>query len=131
VRLQAITTSDNFFDVFGVRPLLGRTFLPGEEEMGRNDVVVLGYDEWQKLFGGQSNIIGQTVRLDGVANTVIGVMPAGFRFPLSARNAIYQPLHIDKPWMRQRGTHWLALVAHPSNPCRRLEPSRRNRSKWS
>ena len=115
VRLTAITTTDNFFDVFGVRPLLGRTFLRGEEEAGRNNVVVLSYDEWQKAFNGQSDVIGQAVRLNGVSNTVIGVMPAGFRFPLSARNAIYQPLHIDKPWMQQRGNHWLALVARLKN----------------
>ena len=110
VRLTAITTTDNFFDVFGVRPLLGRTFLPGEEQPGRNDVIVLSYEEWQKQFGGQAGVIGQSVRLDGVANTVIGVMPTGFRFPLSASNAVYRPLHIDKPWMQQRGHHWLGLV---------------------
>jgi putative ABC transport system permease protein len=111
VRVSTITTTDNFFDVFGVRPLLGRTFLHGEEEAGKNNVVVLSYEEWRKNFGGESNILGQTVRLNGVSNTVIGVMPAGFRFPLTARNAVYQPLHIDKPWMQQRGTVWLAMVA--------------------
>jgi predicted permease len=111
VRITAITTTDNFFEVFGVQPLLGRTFVRGEEEPGRNNVIVLSYDEWQKTFDGKSSVIGQAVRLDGVSNTVIGVMPAGFRFPLSARNAVYQPLHIDKPWMQQRGNHWLALVA--------------------
>ena len=111
VRVRTITVTDNFFDVFRVRPLLGRTFLPGEQVTGKNDVIVLSYDDWKKFFGGKSSIIGQTARLDGVANTVLGVMPSGFRFPLSARNAIYQPLHIDKPWMHQREAHWLGLVA--------------------
>jgi len=110
VRVSAVSTTDNFFDVFGVHPLLGRTFLPGEEEAGKNNIVVLSYEEWQKTFGGDSNIVGRAIQLDGVSNTIIGVMPAGFRYPLNVRKAVYLPLHIDKPWMPQRGTHWLQLV---------------------
>src|SRR5271157_707727 len=47
VLLDAVRSSDNFFQVFGVHPLLGRTYLPGEEQEGKNDVVVLSYDAWQ------------------------------------------------------------------------------------
>lgn len=113
VSLQSVRGTDNFLDVFGVKPLLGRTFLPGEDQPGRDDIAVLSYEVWKKDFAGQSNVLGKTVRLDGVPYTVIGVMPAGFRFPLSARNAIYMPLHpedADPQWKQHRGSHWLMTV---------------------
>ena len=110
VLLDSVRASDNFFDVFGVHPLLGRTFLPGEEREGRNSVVVLGYDTWQTYFGGDRKIVNSAVKLDGRAFTVIGVMPAGFRFPLNMRNTVYTPMRLDKPWMNGRGNHWLLTV---------------------
>ncbi len=111
VLLDSVRSTDNFFTVFGVHPLLGRTYLPGEEQEGRNDVAVLGYDTWQTYFGGDPSILDRTVDLDGHPFTVIGIMPAGFRFPLNMRNAIYMPLHLDAPWMKNRGAHWLGSVA--------------------
>jgi len=112
VVLQSVRTTDNFFDVFGVHPILGRTFLPGEQEPGKNDLVVLSYETWQSHFNGTSNVLGQPVRLDGRAYTIIGVMPAGFRFPLSLRDGVYTPVHLDaETWMQKRGAHWLWTVA--------------------
>jgi predicted permease len=111
VLLDSVRSSDNFFDVFGVHPLLGRTFLPGEEQEGKNNIVVLSYDAWQNYFGGDRAILNRAVKLDGRAFTVIGVMPAGFRYPVNMRNAIYTPMHLDKPWMNGRGNHWLRTVA--------------------
>jgi putative ABC transport system permease protein len=94
-----------------VHPLLGRTYLPGEEQEGKNDIAVLSYDLWQRYFAGDRNIVNRAVKLDGRTFTVIGVMPAGFRFPLNKRDAIYTPMHLDKPWMNGRGNHWLRTVA--------------------
>jgi predicted permease len=110
VLLDSVRSTDNFFQVFGVHPILGRTFLPGEEQEGKNDIVVLSYDAWQNYFGGDASILNRAVKLDGRAFTVIGVMPAGFRFPVNKRNAIYTPMHLDKPWMNGRGNHWLRTV---------------------
>jgi putative ABC transport system permease protein len=110
VLLDSVRASDNFFQVFGVHPMLGRTFLPGEEQDGKNDVVVLSYDAWQNYFAGDRGILNRAVKLDGRAFTVIGVMPAGFRFPVNKRNALYTPMHLDKPWMNGRGNHWLRTV---------------------
>jgi predicted permease len=110
VLLDSVRASDNFFQVFGVHPVLGRTFLPGEEQDGKNDVVVLSYDAWQNYFAGDRGILNRAVKLDGRAFTVIGVMPAGFRFPVNKRNALYTPMHLDKPWMNGRGNHWLRTV---------------------
>jgi predicted permease len=110
--LQTVRTTDNFFDVFGVHPVLGRTFLPGEQEPGKNDVVVLSYETWQSHFNGASDVIGKAVRMDGRAYTIVGVMPAGFRFPLNTRDGVYTPLHLDAAaWMQTRGGHWLRSVA--------------------
>ena len=110
VALDSVNGTGNFFQVFGVKPLLGRTFLPGEEQEGKNDVMVLSYGAWQRYFAGDREIVNRTVKLDGRAYTVIGVMPAGFRFPLSSHNEVYTPIHLDKFWMIGRGSHWLQTV---------------------
>jgi len=110
VALQSVSTTDNYFDVFGVRPILGRTFAAGEDQPGKNDVAVLSYELWQQAFGGQASALGQTIKLNGGAYTVIGVMPASFRYPLRMRGAIYTPLHIPKELAESRGTHWLPAL---------------------
>ncbi|MFZ0305436.1 MAG: ABC transporter permease [Terracidiphilus sp.] len=109
--LQVVRTSDNFFDVFGIPPMLGRGFMPGEEQTGKNDVVVLGYDAWMKHFNGARSVVGTALRLDGHTYTIVGVMPAGFRFPLVTRDGLYMPVHLDAAtWMSTRGGHWLRSV---------------------
>ena len=76
--------------------------MPGEELDGKNDIAVLSYEAWQEYFGGDRGILNKTVKLDGRLVHVIGVMPAGFRFPLNIRNAVYPPQHLDQPWMTPR-----------------------------
>ena len=110
IALHAVRGTDNFFDVFGVSPILGRTFAAGEDQDGKNDVVVLSYEVWQQLFGGETSAVGQKVKLDGNAYTIIGVMPAGFRFPIGKVNAIYTPLHLTKQQREGRGNHWLRTI---------------------
>ncbi len=110
VHLHNTSTSDHFFDVFGVAPLLGRTFLPGEEQDGRNNVAVLSYEVWQQNFGGNPSVIGSSVHIDGFPYTIVGVMPAGFRFPLGTPNLVYTPLRIPKELRTSRGDHWLQVV---------------------
>jgi putative ABC transport system permease protein len=110
VSLNSVRTTDNFFQVFGVQPMLGRTFLPGEEKEGKNDVAVLSYEVWQKYFNGDRNVLNNALKLGGHTYTVIGVMPAAFRFPMSTRDAVYTPLHLDQWWMTGRGNHWLQTV---------------------
>jgi len=109
--MHVVKGTDNFFDVFGVSPILGRTFAPGEDADGKNDVVVLSYETWQQLFGGRKDVISQKVKLDGSVYTVIGVMPAGFRFPIGKVNAIYTPMHMIKQQRESRGSHWLQTIA--------------------
>jgi len=71
----------NAFDTLGVHPALGNFFTHDEGVAGRDAVVVLSYGYWQQRFGQNPNVIGQTVRIDGISRRIIGVMPAGVRFP--------------------------------------------------
>jgi predicted permease len=110
VALRAVKGTDNFFDVFGVKPMLGRTYLPGEDQPGKDNVVVLSHEVWQSNFAGRTDVVGKDVQLDGTPYTVIGVMPMGFRFPLDAREAVYTPLHMNPSWAKSRGMHWMQTV---------------------
>ena len=110
VSLDGVHATDNFFQVFGVQPLLGRTFLPGEEQDGKSDIVVLSYEAWQKYFSGDRGVVGKAVKADGRTCTVVGVMPAGFRYPLNLHNAVYTPHLITDEWMQNRGANWLRTV---------------------
>lgn len=110
VSLTAVKGTDNFFDVLGVRPILGRTFVPGEDQDGKDAVAVLSYEVWQTQFGGRKDVLGQVARLDGVPYSIIGVMPSGFRFPLSDRKAIYTPIHANPRWKANRGSHWMRTI---------------------
>ncbi len=111
VALREVEGTGNFFEVFGVNPILGRTFGEGEDQDGKNDVVVLSYEVWKQNFGGQSSVLGRRVNMDGSGYTVIGVMPAGFRFPINMANAVYVPMHLTANQRDNRGNHWLATVA--------------------
>jgi predicted permease len=79
-QVDGVRVTASFFDVLGIRPLLGRTFVPAEEDPGRATVVVLSYGLWQRSYGGDRGIVGRTIRIDDEAFTVVGVMPADFRF---------------------------------------------------
>ena len=109
IYLQAVQGTDNFFDLYGVQPLLGRTYLPGEDQNGKNNIVVLSYQVWQKFFAGQKSAVGQTIDLDGTPTTVIGVMPASFRVLFDTQNVVYTPLHISAQQIDSRGSHWLPV----------------------
>jgi predicted permease len=88
--------TSNWFDIQRARAMLGRTFLPEEELPGKNKVVVLDHGFWLRRFGGERDIVGRQVILDGKPWVVIGVMPADFR-PVGANaSAVYTPYVIDE-----------------------------------
>ena len=78
--LPAIGSSYELFDVLGARPALGRTFRPGDDAPGAEDVVVLSYGMWQEM-GGRPDVLGKRIMISGTPLTVVGVMPRGFWFP--------------------------------------------------
>jgi predicted permease len=80
-RITASSLTANMFSLLGTPPLLGRTFTAGEEGPDAPPIVVLGYGLWQRRYGGDPDIVGSTIRMDGVVHTVVGVMPRDFNFP--------------------------------------------------
>jgi predicted permease len=79
-RIRGKRVSSSFFSVLGVNPLYGRLFGPEQDQRGGDTVAVLGYGLWQRRFGGGADVLGRQITLDDKPFTVIGVMPAGFRF---------------------------------------------------
>ena len=79
VHVHSVTPG--FFEMLGARPILGRAFSANEGEAGHNQVALLGSAVWRRDFGGDRNVIGKTIHLDGLPYTVVGVMPAGLLYP--------------------------------------------------
>jgi putative ABC transport system permease protein len=79
-RLVARRVTAGFFSTLGISPKIGRNFTTQEDSAGGTPVAILSYGLWQRSFGGSNNILGQTVNLDAQPYTVVGVMPAGFKF---------------------------------------------------
>ncbi|HET7275337.1 MAG TPA: ABC transporter permease [Longimicrobiaceae bacterium] len=111
VNLQGLEVGAGFFnDVLKMEPLLGRTFLPEENEPGRNRVAVLSHGLWQQRFGGDADIIGRTIQLNGELYEVVGVMPSGFSYP--AERQIWTPIEYDELFLsdNSRGAWYLSVV---------------------
>jgi len=102
------------FSLFGQKPLAGRMFFSGDGKPGAPPVVVLGENLWRGSFGADPTIIGSSINLDKRAFTVIGIMPATFRFPfLTKSEQLWIPLVQDPvfgSWMDRRGGHWLQVT---------------------
>src|SRR5881394_2658055 len=94
IKLTGITTSPGFFDIFGERPLIGRTFLPDEGRPGNDEVLVASYGLWQRYFGGDPDLVGRTVPLSGRSYTIVGVMPPTFQFPPDAEGNKFWLPHV-------------------------------------
>mgnify|MGYP000930689659 CR=1 FL=1 len=110
-RLQATLVSDDFFQTFGVAPLIGRAFSAEEYQPGRNQVILLSHGFWQLRFGGVHDVIGRTMRLDGQTATIIGVMPPSFDYHmLWGRTAFWRPLNFTKEQMEWRDYRMFSLI---------------------
>ncbi|AKF80723.1 permease [Myxococcus fulvus 124B02] len=92
-RLAGVRVTGNFFETFGVRPQLGRGFLPEEDVPGGPRVVVLGQGLWKRRFGGAPDVVGRTLTLNDEPYTVVGVAAESFRFPPEAQ--LWTPLQLD------------------------------------
>ena len=94
VHLVGSVVSANIFSLLGAGAKLGRTFQPGEDHAGQDDVVILSHALWQNKFGGDPGVIGRIVKINGSDRRVVGVMPPGFKF-LVPEAQLWMPLHID------------------------------------
>ena len=95
-KLPVGAVSPPFFQVFGVRPLHGRTFEAGEDAIGRNRVVVLGHAFWRQRFGGDAAVVGKTITLNAIPHRVVGVLPPDVVFP-HGESRLFLPLILQAP----------------------------------
>jgi predicted permease len=114
-QVQAGAVSDNLFPLLGVKPLLGRTFLPEEDKPGAESVVILNYGFWKRHFGSDPNIIGQKLSLDSQSYTIVGVMPPDFGvLPPDAQSPknieFWVPIATDLSQLN-RGSHFFRVIA--------------------
>jgi predicted permease len=102
------------FSVFGQRPIVGRPFYPEDGKPGAPAAVILSENLWRGSFGADPKVIGSSINLDKRSFTIVGVMPAVFRFPiLTASEQLWIPLVQDPlfgSWMDRRGGHWLQVT---------------------
>ncbi|HEY7546193.1 MAG TPA: ABC transporter permease, partial [Blastocatellia bacterium] len=109
-RYTGYAVSASFFDAIGVKPQLGRAFEQGEDEAGREQVVVLRHAFWQNRFGGDPQIIGKRILLDDKPFEIIGVMPRDFEFPYRG-GELWTPFVFDLQMKREHNNHYLQVLA--------------------
>ena len=107
--LIGAAVSSDFFPVLRSNAMQGRTFTPDEEQLGRDQVVVISNGLWQRAFGANPNIIGQTLTLNSRSFTVVGIMPGGFEFPREAD--LWVPLAWDDKERQTRSIHDYLVLA--------------------
>ena len=113
-RLNGALITSNLFTLLGTSPQLGRQFTPEEEQPGAH-AVLLSHGLWQSRFSGDPQIAGRTLLLGGVSYTIVGVMPQGFRFPVTGEAAeLWISMGIEGegrvPRFVQRGNHWIDVI---------------------
>ena len=103
--LRGVRASANIFSVLGVRPALGRTFNPVEDDSGHGHVLILTAAFWRDRFHSDPSVVGKSITLDGVPHEIIGILPASLRFPSVlggadslARLAFFKPLNGPEPY---------------------------------
>jgi putative ABC transport system permease protein len=109
VRAVGATVTANFFDVLGVTPQAGRGFLEGEDQAGRERVVVLSDKLWRRNYGADPGIVGQDMMLGGEKYQVIGVMPPSVQYPASVE--LWVPLVFNDRQLASRGSHAFLVLA--------------------
>jgi len=107
--VRGARVTPNFFDVLGVEPILGREFDDNRESVQAESTVIIGYGLWHRLFAGDDDVIGRSIRLDGAPHQIIGVLPAHNRYPRSD-SEIFVPLVITDAPENVRAFHFLRLI---------------------
>ncbi len=113
IRVTASFMSWGMLPMLGVTPILGRTFNQEEDRPGVPYTAVLSYALWQRAYGGDRGIIGRDIRMNGVACTVVGVMPPGFAFPPGELDPpeLWLPMRLDPAQPGGRGGHNFSVLA--------------------
>jgi putative ABC transport system permease protein len=113
--IRMVAATNGLFSILHAQPLLGRVFLDGEDQPGRDHEVVLSYGLWRSRFGANPDLVGKNIELNGQAYTVIGVMGPGFEFPVSSGPDDHPQMWKPLAWTDQeraiRDNHNYAVVA--------------------
>ena len=110
-QVSGLRVSAGFFSVLGAKPLLGRTFLPEEETLGKDHEVVLSYGLWKARYGGDPSLVGRTIRVDGAEFTVIGVMPREFTWQFwSGPRQLWVPVGYTKTDFGREDNSFIAIA---------------------
>ena len=110
-RILGQFVSPSFFKLLGVEASLGRTFLPDEEQQGKETVVVMSHGLWQRRFGSDGGLVGRTINMNGRPYQVIGIAPTGFRDPQQPDAEMWAALSFTSQQLTQRGSHGLLVIA--------------------
>jgi putative ABC transport system permease protein len=105
LKVQAFHVPANFFETIGVQPAMGRAFLPEEEEVGKDQAILLGHALWEQRYASDPNILGKNVKVGGKSYTVVGVMKKGFDYPMPAE--AWLPMSFDTKERGRRDNRWL------------------------
>jgi predicted permease len=110
-RLTGVRVSANLFETLGVNAAVGRTFEPEDDRPGAPSVVVMTYGLWQRRFGGDNNLVGQPLELNGASYTLVGILPPNFFFPIPEAELAVPLVPDADPWRQNRNTvNFLRLV---------------------
>jgi putative ABC transport system permease protein len=120
-RIVGARVSSSFFQLMDVSPKMGRAFSPEEDQPGNEQVVILSHSIWQGRFGADPDLIGKPLTLNAKSYTIIGIMPAGFRFPgagdlpaymeLQPQTDLWLPIALTSEQIGKRGDHNLSVIA--------------------
>ena len=102
-RVEGIKASADLLPMFGVQPLLGRFFAPSEMQMGHDQVAILGHRLWKLRYGSDPAILGKSIDLDEKRYTIVGVMPASFRFTWDQEMDVFVPLALTPQELSETG----------------------------
>ena len=108
VKIEGFDVTANFFDVIGVRPKMGRVFLPEEQHSGKDQEIILSYGLWERQFASDPNVLGKNVKVDGKSYTIVGVMNKGFIYPLPAE--AWMPIDLDPLQHSMRDSRYLWVL---------------------
>jgi len=108
-RLTGARVSAGFFNLLGIHPSLGRSFRGEEDAYGRNQVVILSHQLWQKRFGGRNDVIGRSLILNDKSLTIVGVMPADFTYP-DPQIQLWTPMAFSPAERVVRDTNYLSVI---------------------
>jgi predicted permease len=120
-QLAGARVGSGYFAVVGVEPVLGRSFVPEEYELGKEQVVILSHAFWQRRYGGDKSIINRNIRLDDASYTIVGVMPPGI-YPVAPttsgqiifdeqQQSFWIPMSFRPEWAAVRSAHVLGVLA--------------------